>query len=157
MRYQLIILGKESYDALYKEAFAKPAYTPEFTLTMHQAEFDELDRELKKSLSAHWEEDPSGCLEKDFAMMHKGEAFGAWHHCGAIHTNRICNPRYVQAVSDVMACLPHSLFWTYHTSCEMKWKEEEPVLEDGEFFVRNGKLYAPKDGNDYAKIFGPAA
>jgi hypothetical protein len=151
---ELVILKEKEYRKIYNESFQKPAYSKAFTGKMHRAEFDKLDRELRKALSAHWEEDPSGCLDKDFAMMHEREAFGAWHHCGAIHTNRICSAKYVQTISDVMARLPHSSLWTYHTSCELKWREEEPLLDDGEFFVRNGKLYVPKDGNDYAKILG---
>ena len=45
---------------LYEESFKKPAYTKTFTEKMHRAEFDKLDRDLRKALTARWDEDSCG-------------------------------------------------------------------------------------------------
>jgi len=146
-----VILPEKKYRKLYNESFAKPAYTKTFTEKLHRAEFDKLDRGLRKALTAKWEEDC--CGEKDFAMMDEGEAFGGWHHCGGIYSSRICCPKYVETIAAVLEQLPHVALWTYHTACEV-WHEDAPLPAFGEFFIRGGKLYAPKDENDYARVFG---
>ena len=41
------------------------------------------------------------------------------------------------------------------TAVEVSWNEDEPLLPDlGQFFIRDGTLFAPKDKNDYAAVFG---
>lgn len=149
--FEVVILRESQYRPLYEEAFQKPSYTATFTEEMHRAEFERLDRGLRRALTAKWEEDC--CGEKDFAMMDEGEAFQGWHHCGGIYSNHICCPEYVETIVDVIAPLPHAALWTYHTACET-WRDDAPLPEFGEFFIRGGKLYAPKDKNDYKKVFG---
>ena len=149
--FEVVILRERQYRPLYDESFQKPTYTATLTEQMHRAEFERLDRGLRRALKANWEEDH--CGNKDFAMMDEGEAFQGWHHCGAIYSNRICCPEYVEAIMEVIAPLPHAALWTYHTACEA-WRDDAPLPDFGEFFIRGGKLYAPKDKNDYAKVFG---
>jgi hypothetical protein len=67
MPIEFVFLEEEHYYRLYKEAFRKPNYTGTFTEEMHRAEFARLGAELRKSLSARWEEDHFG--NKDFAIM----------------------------------------------------------------------------------------
>lgn len=148
---KFVILGEKEYQKLYNESFKKPRYTRTFTEAMHRAEFDELDARIRKALSGKWKED--ACGNKDFAMMDEGEGFGSWHHCGAIYSNRICCPAYVEKILAAIVPLCHAALWTYHTACEA-WRDDAPLPAFGEFFVRNGKVYAPKDENDYAKVFG---
>ena len=149
--FETVILREKAYRKLYEGSFAKPAYTKDFTETMHRAEFDKLTRGLRKSLTRKWKED--FCGAKDFAIMDDKEAFGGWHHCGGIYSTRICCPEYVETVVPVLALLPHASLWTYHTTCET-WQDDTPLPVHGEFFIRDGKLYAPKDENDYAGVFG---
>jgi len=149
--FETVILREKAYRKLYEEAFASPAYTEVFTEPMHRAEFDALNSGLRESLKRAWEED--FCGNKDFAIMDDKEAFGGWHHCGGIYSTRICCPEYVEAITAVIASLPHASLWTYHTACET-WQDDTPLPVHGEFFVRDGKLYAPKDDNDYAQVFG---
>jgi hypothetical protein len=149
--FEIVILREKEYWKLYKPSFNKPRYGKAFTKKMHRAEFDKLDRGLHRALGARWEEDC--CGEKDFAIMDECEAFGGWHHCGGIYSARICRPEYVEVLLGVLARLAHSALWTYHTVCEV-WEDDSPLPAFGEFFIRNGKLYAPKDENDYAKVFG---
>ena len=149
--FETVILPENDYRKLYEESFAKPGYTSTFTEAMHREEFDRLDRGLRKALTARWDEDSFG--GKDFAMMDEGEAFGGWHHCGGIYSTRICCPEYVETIMSVLASLPHASLWTYHTACET-WQDDTPLPVHGEFFVRGEKLYAPKDENDYARVFG---
>ena len=151
--FEVVILRGAEYRKLYKQAFEQPEYTTSFSEKQHRAEFNRLDSGLRRALSAKWEED--FCGERDFAIMDEGEAFGAWHHCGGIYSSRICCPEYVDAIVGVLARLPHSPLWTYHTACETQ-HEDSPLPTHGEFFIRDGKLYAPKDDNDYAKVFGSA-
>jgi hypothetical protein len=148
---EIVILKEKEYRKLYERSFQKPAYSKAFTEKLHRAEFEKLDRGLRKALAAKWKEDC--CGNKDFAMMDEGEGFGAWHHCGGIYSNRICCPQYVEVIASVLATLPHAALWTYHTACET-WCDDAPLPAFGEFFIRGGKLYAPKDENDYAKVFG---
>src|SRR5579859_6600468 len=150
-QFETVILREKEYRKLYEESFCKPAYTTIFTQQTHRSEFDSLNRHLRDALRAKWEED--WCGRKDFAIMDDKEAFGGWHHCGGIYSTRICCPEYVEAILSVIAPLPHALLWTYHTSCET-WQDDSPLPVHGEFFVRGGKIYAPKDENDYAKVFG---
>ena len=149
--FKVVILKEREYRKLYEESHRKPKYTAKFTERMHRTEFDRLDRALRKALTGKWEEDC--CGDKDFAIMDEGEGFGTWQHCGAIYSNRICGPEYVEAILKVMAPLPHAALWTYHTACET-WRDDAPLPAFGEFFLRGGTLYAPKDENDYAKVFG---
>ena len=87
-------------------------------------------------------------------MMDKEEAFQGWHHCGGIYSNQICGPDYVETIIGVIAKLLHAKFWAYHTAVEVSWNEDEPALPElGQFFIRDGTLYAPSDKNDYAEIF----
>jgi hypothetical protein len=149
--FDVVLLKEADYEKLYKEAFKKPTYSRTFTQKMHEAEFKRLDRGLRRALAARWEEDC--CGNKDYAIMDEGETGSAWHHCGAIYSNRICCPAYVKAIMKVIAPLPHAALWTYHTACET-WHDDAPLPEFGEFFIRGGRLYAMRDGNDYAKVFG---
>jgi hypothetical protein len=88
-------------------------------------------------------------------MMDEIEAFQGWHHCGGIYSNRICCPEYVETIVSVIAKLPHARSWAYHTAVEVGWREEAPVLPQlGQFFIRDGTMYAPKDKNDYVAAFG---
>jgi hypothetical protein len=148
---QTVILPEKKYRKLYEEAFKTPTYTGDFTKEMHRAEFDQLDRQLRMVLSARWDESAFG--DKDFAMMDEGEAFGGWHHCGGIYSPHICCPEYVEMIMSVLTSLPHASLWTYHTACET-WQEDSPLDDFGEFFIRDGTLCAPKDLNDYARVFG---
>jgi hypothetical protein len=149
--FETVILREKAYRELYEEAFASPAYTKDFTEARHRAEFDALNSGLRESLKKAWEEDY--CGNKDFAIMDDKEAFGGWHHCGGIYSTRICCPEYIEAITAVIASLAHASLWTYHTTCET-WQDDTPLPVHGEFFVRDGKLYAPKDDNDYARVFG---
>lgn len=148
--FEVVILNESEYRPLYEEAFRKATYTTAFTEQMHRAEFGELNRGLRRELTAKWEED--SCGKKDFAMMDAREGFQGWHHCGAIYSSRICCPEYVEKIMAVMAPLPHVELWTYHTACET-WLDDSPLPASGEFFIRDGKLYAPKDKNDYGWVF----
>ena len=151
--FKIEIVGKRKFEALYTPTFKFPTYTSKFTQEMHRAEFERLDRELHKQLGAQWTED--SCGDADFAMMDEIEAFQGWHHCGGIYSNRICCPEYVETIIGVIAKLPHAKFWAYHTAVEVSWNENEPLLPDlGQFFIRDRTLFAPKDKNDYAAVFG---
>jgi hypothetical protein len=146
---ELVILDEPEYRALYDRSFEKPTYSAEFTEESHRAEFAQLDRAIRSAISSRWTISEFGGMDKDCAIM-DNEAAGAWHHCGGIYRNRICCREYVEALLSAIADMPHADLWTYHTSCEMSWKERRPLIGDGEFFVRGGKLFAPRDGNDYA-------
>jgi len=146
-----VILPEKEYQRVYNKSFKKPRYTKTFTEAMHRAEFDKLGARLRKAFKEKWKED--ACGEKDFAMMDEGEGFGSWHHCGGIYSNRICCPAYVEKIVAAIAPLRHAPLWTYHTACET-WRDDAPLPAFGEFFVRDRTVYAPKDENDYAKVFG---
>jgi len=75
---------------------------------------------------------------------------GTWHHCGGIYSARICCPEYVQTVIQVISSLPSKELWTYQTACE---SSETGGIEFGQFFIRDGKMYVPDDGNNYAGCF----
>ena len=152
-QFEIEIVSKRKFEALYGPTFKFPKYTSKFTAEMHRAEFERFDRELHKRLGAKWTED--SCGKADFAMMDEIEAFQGWHHCGGIYSNRICRPEYVETIIRVIAKLPHAKLWAYHTAVEVSWQEDDPILPQfGEFFIRNKTLYATKDGNDYAAVFG---
>ncbi len=148
---EIVVLPEKEYWKLYEPCFNSPRYSKGFTKKMHRAEFDKLHRGLHRALSARWKEDP--CGEADFAIMDEGEAFGGWHHCGGIYSTRICCPEYVETIMSVLTPLAHAAIWTYHTACEV-WQDDSPLPAFGEFFIRGGKLYAMKDENDYARVFG---
>lgn len=158
-QFKIEILGKRQWETLYEQTFKVPKYTSKFTEQMHYAEFQRLDRELHKRLGAKWKEG-SPYDDGDFMMMDKVEAFQGWHHCGGIYSNRICCPQYVETIVGVIEKLPHARLWAYHTAVEVGLyvdQEERALVNDtGQFFIRGGTLYTPKDKNDYVGVFGRA-
>jgi hypothetical protein len=150
-KFEIVVLQGAEFLKQYKRAWNKVIYTKSFTKAMHQAEFYRFDDALRKALSRYWEEDC--CGQKDFAIMHKGEWSGKWHHCGGIYSNRICCGRYVSTIINVVRGLPHGPLWTYHTAVENA--DDEPVLDGTEFFVRDSRLFIlpPLDGESYERIF----
>ena len=148
--FEIVILGKDDYQKEYNKAFARVEYTSTLTKQMHEAEFDQFDDSLRNALSKNWRNDPGG-EQHDFEVMDDWN--GTWHHCGGIYSACICCPEYVQTVIQVIAALPHAELWTYHTACESL---EAGGIESGEFFIRNGKMYVPDDGTNYAERFGAA-
>lgn len=148
--FEIVILGEDDYHEEYNKAFANGEYTSSLTKEMQEAEFDQFDDSLRNALLKYWKDDPRG-KQHDFEVMDDWN--GTWHHCGGIYSARICCPEYIETIIQVISALSHAELWTYHTACESL---EARGIESGEFFIRNGKMYVPDDGNNYAAYFGAA-
>ena len=148
MNNNIVILDEEEFEREYHKAFEPIEFSDDLTEEQLAAEFEDLDKKLRDALSAHWEED--FCGEADFAIS--GCFQGTWHHCGGIYSGKICCPEYVKIISQTLLEQPHGDLWTYHTVCEV-FDDDDDDAPFGEFFIRNGVLYAPDDENEYKKYF----
>lgn len=142
--YELVVLGKDEYHQVYGIAFTHPESPPKEELA---AEYESFDKALRETLSQNWEIDPIGGNRHDFAISDEWQE--SFHHCGGIYSKRICCLEYVQAIINVISGLPHSHQWTYHTAVECL----DGGISAGEFFIRDGKMYVPDDGNNYLQYF----
>jgi len=151
-KFEIVVLDGDQFQKAYELAWSEVSYDQGFTKEMHAAEFRQFDRSLREELGRFWKGDFCGQGE-DFALMDEGEWSGKWHHSCGIYSNRICCGLYVTTILDVLRALPHGPLWTYHTAIEI-W-EEPPVLEGGEFFLRDGKMFIlpPLEGEDYERVF----
>lgn len=136
----IVILGEKEYLEFSKQSNQAPKFSADFTPEMLQAEFEQFQNALKQEcagLKGHYE----------FGDDYQDDFF----HCGGIYSNSLFSSEYVDAVKRAIARLPHARKWYYHTACELE--EEEPVVNwNAEFYIHDGKVYAPDDGNDYTRL-----
>ncbi len=140
MEIQWVLLPQDEYDREYSKAFKSPEFTDNFTSESLEAEFRLFDASLRQELVKYWKE--GDCGDGDFAVS--DEFQDAFHHCGGIYHSRAFCPEYIQTVMGVMAGLPNSARWVYHTTVECMDEDDEEI-PFCEFFIRNGKVYGSEE------------
>ncbi|MBS1372342.1 MAG: hypothetical protein HPZ91_20560 [Lentisphaeria bacterium] len=141
-RGDVVILDAAAYREFTARSNRRPEFTPGFTPEMLLAEFEQLESALKEELSGL-----RGRYEIGDDWMEN------FFHCGGVYSNSLVSPAYVNAVKRAIARLPHAREWYYHTVCELD--ETAPAADsDAEFYIHDGKVYAPDDGNDYVRLLG---
>ena len=136
----IVLLDEEAYRRFSDQSNQAPAFSADFTPEMLLAEFEQFENALKQEcagLKGHYE----------FGDDYQENFF----HCGGIYSNSLFSSEYVDAVKRAISRLPHAREWYFHTVCELD--EEDPVADWGaEFYIHDGKVYAPDDGNDYGLL-----
>ena len=101
-------------------------------------------------MRARWRE---GYIDRDgddFALS--DDRNNTWTQCGAVYSRRICCPDYALAILGVLSNAADGDKWGYHTAVEV-WRESEGEVIDGEFVLKGGRMYVPRDRCDYSLFY----
>lgn len=144
-----------------KEALSDIWVTPvSFNAHYDESAFDRqwviLRDALRNALSARWKEGYQ--IGDDFFVS--DDRNNAWAQCGGVYSQRICCPDYALTVMSVLASVPDSNKWAYHTAIEVQQAAgglpRAAAKTLPQFVLKTGRMFVPKDGNNYARFFAQA-
>jgi hypothetical protein len=145
----------EVSKAELRSIFATPAkFATHFTEDKFDKQWVGVRDALRRALSRHWKE---GFHAGDDFMV-SDDRNHAWTQCGGVYTPRVCCPEYVLTILRVLAGVPNSDKWAYHTAVEVVWRPEDaypvtPPYASGGFVIKSGQMFVPKDGYDYSRFY----
>jgi hypothetical protein len=149
--FPVVFVSKAELHEIYA---TKVVLAPAFSARDFEKKWQFVHDSLRDALSIRWCEDC--CGGADFAV---GDDWSlTWCQCGAVNSPRICCPDYAATILGVLEKMPDSDKWAYSTAVENGAGHEDfplPPLASGEFVLKAGRMYVPRDELDYSRFFSP--
>ena len=138
---KFVHLPEAEFAATYGKLTQAIAFGTEISEADFATAWLTFDRQLRQALAQEW--DPR---QPDYAVTDARDP--CWHHCLALYSDRICRPRFLEVLLAVLNAQPQAAKWVFHCSCEPV-ADQSRKMPVGEFFIHDGTIYVPEDGNDY--------
>ncbi|MFT5328718.1 MAG: hypothetical protein ACI8P0_006633 [Planctomycetaceae bacterium] len=136
------VLSEQEFDAECTKIFEPRSFADDHQKNVFFDVMIELQVETAKTLAKRW------AKEVDWEVSRQCEAY--YWLCGAIYSERIFGPDYLQAIATVLLGSADPELWAYDTVCEVLVNPDgktagECVDDRGEFFQRADAVFINGD------------